>query len=148
MALIDFKQLSPTGSLFVSGSIILTGSLYINGDIYSTGSIYTDKLSTKKGFINLLSGSATLQDGGIILQYADGSGSAIYLNTSESGLYGRPALSHDVALDSTSVVPDEFIISVKILDSAPSGSPTWGGNENGQGNMAINSQTGDLYIWF
>jgi hypothetical protein len=141
------SNLSFNGTLLtVSGNATITGDLTVAGTASFTN---TDNLTIRDKFILINSGSSTLADSGWITQYdAAGSGSAFYLEATSAGTYGRFAVAYDVIGTSTSVTPDEYVVTAKVNQSAPTTqTPTWGGSStNGQGNMWLTS-TGDIYIW-
>ena len=132
-------------TLTVSGDATVTGNLSVAGTASFTN---TDNLNIKDKFILINSGSAALADSGWVTQYnAVGSGSAFYLEAASTGTYGRFAVAYDVIGTSTSLTPDEFVVTAKTTAIAPSADPTWGGSSNGSGNIHINSATGDVYIY-
>ena len=133
-------------TLTVSGDATVTGNLSVAGTASFTN---TDNLNIKDKFILINSGSAALADSGWITQYnAAGSGSAFYLEAASAGTFGRFAVAYDIIGTSTSLTPDEFVVTARVSASAdiPT-NPTWGGSSNGSGNMFINSLTGDVYIY-
>jgi len=133
-------------TLTVSGEATVTGNLSVAGTASFTNA---DNLNIKDKFILINSGSSVLADSGLVTQYnAAGSGSAFYLEASSAGTFGRFAVAYDVIGTSTSLTPDEFVVTARISASAdiPT-NPTWGGSSNGSGNMFINSLTGDVYIY-
>lgn len=133
-------------TLTVSGDATVTGNLSVAGTASFTNA---DNLNIKDKFILINSGSSVLADSGWVTQYnAAGSGSAFYLEAASAGTYGRFAVAYDVVGTSTSLTPDEFVVTARVSASAaiPT-NPTWGGSSNGSGNMFINSLTGDVYIY-
>ena len=139
---------TPTFSgLNVTNDLTVTGNLAVNG---TTTFINTTNTYVKDQFLLLNSGSAALADSGIIAQYnAAGSGSALFLESTAAGTYGRWAMAYDLLGNVTSATPDEFVVSVKSAAgvAAIANAPTWGGSSNGQGNMYINSSNSDIYIY-
>jgi hypothetical protein len=133
-------------TLTVSGDATVTGNLSVAGTASFTNA---DNLNIKDKFILINSGSSALADSGWITQYnAAGSGSAFYLEAASAGTFGRFAVAYDIIGTSTSLTPDEFVVTARVSASAdiPT-NPTWGGSSNGSGNMFINSLTGDVYIY-
>jgi hypothetical protein len=133
-------------TLTVSGDATVTGNLSVAGTASFTNA---DNLNIKDKFILINSGSSALADSGWVTQYnAAGSGSAFYLEADSAGTFGRFAVAYDVIGTSTSLTPDEFVVTARVSASAdiPT-NPTWGGSSNGLGNMFINSLTGDVYIY-
>ena len=137
---------SALATLTVSGDATVTGNLSVAGTASFTN---VDNLNIRDKFILINSGSSALADSGWVTQYnAAGSGSAFYLEAASAGTFGRFAVAYDVIGTSTSLTPDEFVVTARVSASAdiPT-NPTWGGSSNGSGNMFINSLTGDVYIY-
>jgi hypothetical protein len=143
------------GSLVtVSANTTFNNNVTVQGDLIVNGTasfINTQELLVKDTFTLFNSGSNTLTDSGFIFQSStnsgNASGSAFYLDASV-GNYGRFAVQKDVLYNVTSVTADEWIPTVKLsttlpIDAVP---PTWGGS-NGQGNMWVDTLTGDIFIW-
>jgi hypothetical protein len=131
-----------------NNNVTVQGDLTVNG---TASFINTEELLVKDKFTIFNSGSNTLTDSGFIFQSSTNggvaSGSAFYLDASV-GTYGRFAVQKDVLYNVTSVTADEWIPTVKLsttlpIDAVP---PTWGGS-NGQGNMWVDTLTGDIFIW-
>jgi hypothetical protein len=138
---------TPTFSgLNITNDVSITGNLTVAGTASFTN---TDNLNVKDKFILINSGSSTLADSGWITQYnVAGSGSAFYLEAASTGTYGRFAVAYDAIGTSTSITPDEFVVTARVSASATiPANPTWGGSSNGSGNMFINSLNGDIYIY-
>lgn len=132
-------------TLTVSGNSIITGDLTVSG---TTTFINTTNLSVKDQVILVASGSTSLVDSGWVSQYnAAGSGSAFYLEATSTNTYGRFAVAYDVLGTSTSITPDEFVVTAKTTAGNPSAAPTWGGATSGYGNIHIHSGTGDIFIY-
>jgi hypothetical protein len=144
-----------TGGITVTGNSTFNNSLTVTGDLTVNGTasfINTQELLVKDKFTLFNSGSSTLVDSGFVFQYTTGggvaSGSAFYLDAA-NGTYGRFAVQYGVPYDATSVVADEFMITTKLstgnpVDATP---PTWGGSGGGLGNMWVNTNTDDIFIW-
>jgi hypothetical protein len=128
--------------------VIVQGDLVVNG---TASFINTQELLVKDTFTLFNSGSNILTDSGFIFQSStnsgNASGSAFYLDASV-GNYGRFAVQKDVLYNVTSVTADEWIPTVKLSNTLPIDAvpPTWGGS-NGQGNMWVDTLTGDIFIW-
>jgi len=149
------SNISDNGSLVtVAANTTFNNNVTVQGDLIVNGTasfINTEELLVKDKFTIFNSGSNTLTDVGFIFQSSTNggtaSGSALYLDSSV-GTYGRLAVQHDVLYNVTSVTADEWIPTVKLsttlpIDAVP---PTWGGS-NGQGNMWVDTLTGDIFIW-
>jgi hypothetical protein len=150
------SNISDNGSLVtVSSNTTFNNNVTVSGDLTVNGTasfINTQELLVKDKFTTFNSGSNSLTDAGFIFQYTTGSngaasGSALYLD-SANGTYGRLAVQYGVPYDAMSVTADEWVITTKLstsnpLDATP---PTWG-SSNGQGNMWVNTNTSDIFIW-
>ena len=68
-------------------------------------------------------------------------------NGTDHGSYGRWAVAFDVDGTDNNVSADEYMVTTKLDTSDPSTSPTWGGINNGLGNMWVNESTGDIFIY-
>jgi hypothetical protein len=140
------------GGVNVTGNSTFNSNLTIAGDLTVNGTasfVNSDNLYVKDKFILINSGSGALADSGIVSQYnVAGSGSAIFLESSAAGTYGRWAFAYDVMGNSTSVTADEYVVSAKIGQASGPGvtNPTWGGGTNGTGNMWVTT-AGDIYIY-
>jgi hypothetical protein len=103
--------------------------------------------------IKLYDGTSKIADGGIIIASSTAgggiSGSAFFVESATTGVYGRFAVAYNVHSSASSVTADEYMNSSKLVAGAPSDAtpPTWGGSTNGLGNMWVNTITSDIYIW-
>ena len=149
------SNISDNGSLVtVNANSTFNNNVTVQGDLVVNGTasfINSTNLYVKDQFILLNSGSTTLTDSGFIFQSSTNSGmasgSAFYLDAS-IGTYGRFAVQKDVLYNVTSVTADEWMVTVKNdasnpLDATP---PTWG-STSGYGNMWVNTNSGDIFIW-
>lgn len=149
------SNISDNGSLVtVSANTTFNNNVTVQGDLIVNGTasfINTEELLVKDKFTIFNSGSNTLTDSGFIFQSSTNSGvasgSAFYLDAS-IGTYGRFAVQKDVLYNVTSVTADEWMVTVKNdasnpLDATP---PTWG-STSGYGNMWVNTNSGDIFIW-
>jgi hypothetical protein len=136
---------------FDGSTLVISGNANISGDLTVAGTasfVNAQNLNIADQFISIASGSTSLVDSGIISQYnTDGSGSALYLESSNTNTYGRWAVAYDVVGTVTSVGADEFVVTAKKSAGDPSASPTWGGSTNGFGNIYINSSDDSIYIY-
>jgi hypothetical protein len=137
-----------TASVVTVSNLTVSENLVVNG---TASFINTENLLVKDPFILINSGSNALTDSGWISQYnSAGSGSALYLKASsvgDYGTYGRFATAYDVTGGEVQVTADEFVVTAKKASGAPPATPTWGGTTNGFGNMFVNSDNGEIYIY-
>ncbi len=145
------------GGLDVSGSSTFHDNLTVQGNLVVNGTASfqnTTNLEVADQFILLNSGSGTFQDSGIVINTGNSgnSGSAWYLETSGTTTgapqNGRFAVASNVSPGATTATPDEYAVTAVISGSAPGVAvPQWGGTGLGQGNMWVDSNTGDIYIY-
>ena len=144
------------GGLYVTGSSVFHNDLNIQGNLTVQGTASfqnTTNLEIADQFILLNSGSNTFQDSGFIVNTGNtgNSGSAFFLETAGTTtgapLYGRFAVAGAVLPDATTATADEYAVTTKIVNTAPSAAPSWGGTGLGQGNMHIDTSNGDIWIY-
>jgi hypothetical protein len=143
------------GGVNVTGNSTFNNNLTVTGDLTVAGTASfqnTQNLLIGDRFAALASGSTSLTEGGIIVISGTGaagmSGSAWFVESSNTGTYGRFAVAYNVHASASAVTADEYAVTVKIDASAnPSAAPTWGGSTNGSGNMWINNTSGDIFIY-
>jgi len=137
-----------TASMVTVTDLTVSNNLIVAGTASFTN---VDNLTIKDKFILINSGSSVLADSGLITQYnAAGSGSAFYLEagtTGDTGTYGRFAVAYDVIGTAQALTADEYIVTAKKASGTPPSTPTWGGTTNGFGNMYVNSDNGEIYIY-
>lgn len=144
------------GGVLVTGNSTFNNNLSVLGDLTVAGTASfqnTQNLLVGDRFVALASGSTSLTDGGIVIvssTTANGmSGSAFYLEASNTSTYGRFAVAANVNVSASTVTADEYAVTAKInqasnpVDATP---PTWGGSTNGSGNMWI-TNAGDIFIY-
>jgi len=144
------------GGINVTGNSTFNNNLSVVGDLTVAGTASfqnTQNLLIGDRFAALASGSTTLTDGGIIIvssTTANGmSGSAWYLESTNTNSYGRFAVAYNVNVSASTATADEYAVTAKIsqasnpVDATP---PTWGGSANGMGNMWITT-AGDIFIY-
>jgi len=153
------SNISDTGTAISVASnvpVTINNNLTVAGDLTVQGTASfqnTQNVLIADQFILLASGSNSLVDGGFIIATSTGpgyaSGSAFYLESSSTGLYGRFAVAYNVSATASSVVADEYVNTTKISATNPSNAtpPTYGSTTNGIGNMWVNTTTDDIYIW-
>lgn len=107
----------------------------------------TANLNVKDRFISLASGSAAGGDGGIVVNQALGnvpSGSAFGY---EAGTADRWAVQANFVPTGSAMVPDAYMGIVTFSTSAPTGNPQYGGANYGYGNIHVDTDDGDIYIY-
>jgi hypothetical protein len=136
-----------TGDSFFYDNLTVQGNFTVNG---TASFINTENVLVRDKFILIASGSSTLTDAGIIAAYdANMTGSAFYLSAASTGTYGRWAVAYGAGEAAISLTADEYVNTTKINGSNPNDAtpPTWGSSANGLGNMWVNSNTSEIYIW-
>jgi len=147
-----------TGGLYVTGSSTFHDSLFVEGNLTVAGTAsfqHSDNLAIADQFILLNSGSSTFQDSGFVINTgnAGNSGSAFFLETAgtttgTSSQNGRFAVAGNVQPNATAVTAEEYAVTTIISGSAPTTEvPQFGGTNLGQGNMWVDSATGDIFIY-
>ena len=134
------------------GNVVVGGDLTVNGE---TTIINTTNLSIEDKFIVLgrSSGSqAPASEGGIIVEGAAGSGSAFVFNSGSGGANGlanRWGVALGVGTASMNVTPIDFMVTVSSSGVSPtdSNAPTFGSSSFGFGNMHINTNDGEIWIY-
>ena len=146
------------GGLYVTGASTFHDNVVMQGDLTVAGTASfqnTQNLAIADQFILLNSGSATFQDSGIIIAAgnAGNSGSAFFLETAAtttgSPLNGRFAVAGGILPDATTVTAESYMNTTVISGSVPNDAtpPAFGGSGLGQGNMWVNSDTSDIWIY-
>lgn len=141
-----------TGTTTVRNNLVVSGDLTVNGE---TTIINTTNLSIEDKFIVLgrSSGSQTpIAEGGIIIEGAAGSGSAFVFNSGSGGTNGlanRWGVALGVPTGSINVTPTDFMVTVSSSGVSPTDSnpPTFGSASFGYGNMHINTNDGEIWIY-
>ena len=127
----------------IGNDLTVTGNLTVNG---TTTTLNVTNVNIEDQFILLASGSTSTIDGGIIVQNAANAGEAFYWENNPGGT-GRWAVSSSVSPTATSVTAQEYMVSAYKAAGTPPANPTYGGATNGFGNIYVDSNTGDVYIY-
>jgi len=145
------------GGLYVTGSSTFHDNVVVQGNLTVAGTASfqnTQNLEVADQFILLNSGSVTFQDSGFIIATgnAGNSGSAFFLETAGtttgSPQNGRFAVAGSVSPDATTVTAGEYANTTLISAIDPTTEvPQFGGSGLGQGNMWVNTENGDIYIY-
>lgn len=147
-----------TGGLYVTGSSTFHDNLFVEGNLTVAGTAsfqHSDNLAIADQFILLNSGSSTFQDSGFVINTGNtgNSGSAFFLETAGTttgtdSLNGRFAVAGNVSPSATTVTAEEYAVTTIISGSAPTTNvPQFGGTNLGQGNMWVDTVSGDIYIY-
>jgi hypothetical protein len=147
-----------TGGLYVTGSSAFHDNLFVEGNLTVAGTAsfqHSDNLAIADQFILLNSGSATFQDSGFVINTGNtgNSGSAFFLETAGTttgtdSQNGRFAVAGNVQPNATAVTAEEYATTTKIVAIDPTTEvPQFGGSGLGQGNMWVNTENGEIYIY-
>jgi hypothetical protein len=146
------------GGLYVTGSSTFHDNLFVEGNLTVAGTAsfqHSDNLAIADQFILLNSGSTTFQDSGFVINTGNtgNSGSAFFLETAgtttgTASQNGRFAVAGNVQPNATAVTAEEYANTTKIAAIDPTTEvPQFGGSGLGQGNMWVNTENGDIYIY-
>jgi hypothetical protein len=137
-------QAVKTNSDVVFADVQIDGDLVVAGTASFTN---TTNLEIKDRFISLASGSTSVGDGGIVVNHFGGtypSGSAFGY---EGGTANRWAVQNEFMPTGSSMVPDAYMGIVTFSTAVPTGNPTYGGANYGYGNIHVETDTGDIFIF-
>lgn len=130
-----------------SATITIPGNLTVNG---TTTVVNTTNTVVKDQFILLNSGSTGTTDGGIIVGNSAtiNIGEALYWENNPATT-GRWSIASGIDATSTSITANSYLVTVSgsTVDPGATAAPTYGGSTNGIGNMYVNTQTNDIWIW-
>jgi hypothetical protein len=135
-----------TNNLTVANNAIISGDLTVSGTASFT---HSDNLDIADKFITLSSGSTTATDGGIIVaQTAVGStqfGEAFGFNAQAGGA-GRWGITGSLGNSAGAIVNLDQMVTARSSTAAPTTTPRYGGT-SGYGNMHIDTNNEDIYIY-
>jgi hypothetical protein len=137
------STLALTGDQTVSGNVTVEGDLTVNG---TTTTLNTQNLFVEDKFVLLASGSVTATDGGIVIAAsASGTGYGFGYDASAD----RWALEDNLHAtgSSFSATPTSYIVSAQSSTSAPAADPAYGGSTTGWGNIHVDTNTGEIFIY-
>lgn len=119
----------------IGKDLIVSGDMTVNGTITN---LNVSNVNIEDQMILLASGSLTGLDAGIIASSGSlGVGSALYHDIDVS----RWAVAKGISSTATTVTPLEYVTTVKLTSGVPAS------QEYGQGEMYINTDNGDVWIY-
>lgn len=119
----------------IGKDLIVSGDMTVNGTITN---LNVNNVNIEDQMILLASGSLTGLDAGIIASSGSlGVGSALYHDIDVS----RWAVAKGISATATTVAPLEYVTTVKLTSGVPAS------QEYGQGEMYINTDNGDVWIY-
>ena len=135
-----------TNNLTIANNATISGDLTVSGTASFT---HSDNLDIADKFITLSSGSTTATDGGIIVaQTAVGStqfGEAFGFNAQAGGA-GRWGITGSLGNSAGAIVNLDQMVTARSSTAAPTTTPRYGGT-SGYGNMHIDTNNEDIYIY-
>jgi len=133
-------------NLTIANNATISGDLTVSGTASFT---HSDNLDIADKFITLSSGSTTATDGGIIVaQTAVGStqfGEAFGFNAQAGGA-GRWGITGSLGNSAGAIVNLDQMVTARSSTAAPTTTPRYGGT-SGYGNMHIDTNNEDIYIY-
>ena len=137
----DIKSNGGTTAITLNGAnATVAGNLTVAGDLSVVGNVtefQVSNLNVEDQFALLASGSGTTDAGIIAANGATTSGSAFYHDYTDQ----RWAVAKTVASNATAVTALEYVTTVKLASGAPST------QEFGQGEMYVNTDNGEIFIY-
>ena len=134
-------------NLTVANNAVIQGDLRVSGTASFT---HSDNLDIADKFITLSSGSTSAGDGGIIVaQTAVGAtqvGEAFGFNDAAGGA-GRWGITSSLSNDAGAIVPLDYMVTARATALPASGNPHFGGSGGGYGNIHVDTNLGDVYIY-
>lgn len=128
-------------TLTVTGNEVITGNLTVQG----TASFQnTTNLEVADRFVLFASGSNTAGDGGIVIQQGTQNIGELYGYENSINRWGFTS-SFDASTPSFTAAA--YVTTTEVSTAAPSAAPIYGGSSNGYGNIHVNTNTGDIYIY-
>jgi hypothetical protein len=128
-------------TLTVTGNEVITGNLTVQG----TASFQnTTNLEVADRFVLFASGSNTAGDGGIVIQQGTQNIGELYGYENSINRWGFTS-SFDASAPSFTAAA--YVTTTEVSTAAPSAAPIYGGSSNGYGNIHVNTNTGDIYIY-
>lgn len=128
-------------TLTVTGNETITGNLIVQG----TASFQnTTNLEVADRFILLASGSNATGDGGLVIQQATQDVGELFGYENSINRWG---FTSSFTANQSTFNAAAYITTTEVSSTAPSVAPIYGGASNGYGNIHVNTNTGDIYIY-
>jgi hypothetical protein len=111
-----------------------------------TTTLNTQNLFVEDKFVLMASGSVSATDGGIVIA---ASASGVGYGFGYDASADRWALEDNLHAtgSSFSATPTSYIVSAQSSTSAPAADPAYGGNTTGWGNIHVDTNTGEIFIY-
>jgi hypothetical protein len=104
----------------------------------------TTNLEVADRFILLASGSNAAGDGGLVIQQATQDVGELFGYENSINRWG---FTSSYAANGSTFNAAAYVTTTEVSTTAPSASPIYGGASNGYGNIHVNTNTGDIYIY-
>jgi len=128
-------------TLTVTGNETITGNLIVQG----TASFQnTTNLEVADRFILLASGSNAAGDGGLVIQQATQDVGELFGYENSINRWG---FTSSFTANGSTFNAAAYVTTTEVSSTAPSVAPIYGGSSNGYGNIHVNTNTGDIYIY-
>jgi hypothetical protein len=128
-------------TLTVTGNEVITGNLIVQG----TASFQnTTNLEVADRFVLFASGSNAAGDGGIVIQQATQDVGELFGYENSINRWG---FTSSFTANQSTFNAAAFVTTTEVSSTAPSAAPIYGGASNGYGNIHVNSNTGDIFIY-
>jgi len=128
-------------TLTVTGNEVITGNLVVQG----TASFQnTTNLEVADRFILLASGSNAAGDGGFVVQQATQDVGELFGYENSINRWG---FTSSFTANQSTFNAAAYVTTTEVSTTAPSAAPIYGGASNGYGNIHVNTNTGDIYIY-
>lgn len=140
------QSVSVNQNLTVGNNLTVAGNLTINGD---TTVISTTNLSVEDKYIALGSGTTSGGNGGIIIVSGSVTGTERGFGLVFNKNLERWGFSKGTLVNAIAANPDGYVVSTTFSPTTglPSAAPSYGGTNNGIGNLHVDTATGDVYIY-
>lgn len=135
------------GDKTFSDNVIISGDLTING---STTTISTTNLTVEDKYIALATGTTSGgSNGGIIIVSGSVTGTEVGYGLAFSSNIQRWGFSRGTPVTTNGATISSWTVGTTFspTSGAPGTAPTFGGTNNGIGNLHVDTATGDVYIY-
>jgi len=135
------------GNKTFSDNVVISGDLTING---TTTAINTTNLTVEDKYIALATGTTSGgSNGGIIVVSGSITGTEVGYGLAFSSNIQRWGFSRGTAVTTTGATISSWTVGTTFspTSGAPGTAPTFGGTNNGIGNLHVDTATGDVYIY-
>ena len=130
-----------TNTLSVTGNAVITNNLIVQG----TASFQnTTNLEVADRFVLFASGSTSTGDGGIVVQQGTQNVGELFAYENSVNRWG---FTSSFNASSPTYTAAAYITTTEFAAANPTAAPTYGSSSFGFGNIYVNSNTGDIFIY-